>query len=281
VFRQIAGHLLHSVIRKQFAKRAAINPAATGDAVQPAPPPVPPTCEFAVICAAEREIMGLVDRMRNVRSTQAAGFQLSSGVLAGKSIVIAVCPVDGDVTQATEAIITGHDPKLVLAMGFADALIPSAAINDLVVANRIVNTAHHGVTIDIAAITTKGCHTGTLLSVPDLPKSPHERTELAKSHEALSAGRIALPVAVACGHRQVPMMAVYVITRRLNDQLPAEVDHLYKQGSWAGRAGALLGGITRRPSAATDLWKLQENVWQARGRLADFAEDMAKRYSKG
>lgn len=277
MFRQIASHLLHSVIRKQFAKTVAATPAATGDAGDPSPPYVPPTCEFAVICAAEREVMGLIDRMRNVRSIQAAGFQLSSGLLAGKSIVVAVCPVDGDVTQATEAVITGHDPKLVLAMGFADALIATAAANDLVVANRIIDTKKNGVTIDVAEVTTKGCHTGTLLSIIDLPNSPHERTELAKSHEALSAGRIALPVAVACGRRQVPMMAVYVITRQLNDQLPAEADHLFKQKSWAGRAGALLGGVTRRPATATDLWKLQENLWQARGRLADFAEDMAKR----
>jgi hypothetical protein len=49
-----------------------------------------------------------------------------------------------------------------------------------------------------------------------------------------------------------------VIHDTVDDELPEEVDHLLRQKTLAGRAGALAGALWRRPSSAQDMWRLQE-----------------------
>ena len=107
-----------------------------------------------------------------------------------------------------------------------------------------------------------------------IPTSATERKELGAAHGAMAADGIAHAVALACQREQVPMLALGVVTTQFDAQTPRDLSHLFRQKTLAGAAGALLGGVVRRPAAARDLWQMKQLTWQASDRLADFLAEL-------
>lgn len=224
---------------------------------------------LAVLSATPQETAGLRDLMKAVVTTRAAGFTVHTGTLSGKRIAVSAVGEDGDtVARATEAVVAAYHPQLIVAAGFVTGLAEGIRRSDLVIAQRIVDDAGQRVALDLSAATSAGVHVGTVATVPTWPAGPSARKQLGQTHAALAADRIAMPVALTCQQEQTPMMAVGVVTTAVDDAPSREVAHLMRQQSLAGKAGALLGGMVRRPSTARDLWQMKEATWQASDRLA-------------
>jgi hypothetical protein len=76
--------------------------------------------------------------------------------------------------------------------------------------------------------------------------------------------------------RETPFMAVRVVSDAADDELPPDVERLLVQKTNAGRLGAALGSIWRRPSSLKDMFQLQQNAIAASDRLAKFLAGLIK-----
>ena len=232
---------------------------------------------LAVVAPNKEESAGIIDRMKSVVSTRAAGFDVRTGRLAGRRVAVAIVGPDFDHTsRITEALITAYHPQLIAAAGFVTSLADKLVPGDIVIANRIVGTDGQRVLLDIRAQSGGGLHIGTLLTLDEERSIQSAVAASTTTPAALAADRIALQVARTCQRESVPMMAIGAVTASAADH-PAEISHLFRQKSWAGKAGALLGGIARRPSTAKDLWKMKESAWQASDQLATVLIDILSR----
>lgn len=259
--------------------KSAVTSAKVEEQAVPAQDSLPdqrqPTCDIAVICSHDREITALVDRMKGVVQTRAAGFLVRTGTLGRKRIVVAVTKpergsvITNGVRQIAEAVILAHEPTFVAAIGFATALTENLSLLDIVIADKVAGESDEKISLNPSAAASSGISIGTLLSLDVTLKTPGERAPLSGKHSAIAADRIALPVALACQQHRVPMLALHVITTAVDEETPADIDHLLAQKSIAGRTGALLGGLFRRPGVAGNLWELQKTIWEASDRLAN------------
>ena len=223
---------------------------------------------LAVVATRRDAVEPLCERLEGAVATAGAGFELRLGKLIGQRTVVAVDDREC-VADATSSVILAHQPALVVAVGLATALVKQLSRGDLVLAESFVAQGEEVVRIDLRPNTQNSVHVGRLLSITALPKAAKSRLEMADEFGVLAADSSAYGVARACRELQCPMMAAHVVTMEVDDQRPADVEHMLEQRSWAGRAGALLGGVTRRPGAATDLWNRQQQLWQAGERLAE------------
>jgi nucleoside phosphorylase len=286
VLRWLAGQIFRSLAQKQFAdamtsaRRPVQTPSEAPEFAEQSPSTTDSDSHIlALICHKREELTGIVDRMSRIVVTQAAGFTVRTGKLSGQRVVAVVTNSDANATaRATNAVITAHGPQLVAAVGFATALAENVKRGDVIVANRIVGRESTGVRIEFTAVPRQSrVHFGTLVTSADLPDTPQVRREVGRTFGAIASDQHAFDVADVCRREQVPMMAVHVITKEVDDGLPADIGHLFKQKSLAGRVGALLGSIVRRPRAAQDLWHLKQTTWQASDRLAGFLAALLSR----
>ena len=267
MLRWVLGNLIRNAVRRTAAK-------ATEEVVDAsAPELIDREVALAVVSSRAAELCGLVDRLRGVITTAGAGFQVRLGYLAGKGVAAAAAEKQ-NAAQVTSSLILAHRPQLVVALGFATALVDDLSCGDLILGDSFSRGGEDSISIELAAKTDAEVHVGRLISTSTVSKKFAARRELAKKHGVLAADRVAYDVANACQELHVPMMAAHIVTMTVEDERPRDVDHLLRQESWAGRAGALLGGVVRRPSAASDLWQRQQTTWHASDRLADFVQQL-------
>jgi nucleoside phosphorylase len=208
--------------------------------------------------------------MQQALTTRAAGFVVRTGIVAGQRIAVAAVGADGArAARIASALITAYHPRLLASVGFVASLVDEVKIGDLVIANRLVDGEGRRVVLDVRAPSRGGTHVGTLLTVTTPPTTTAQRRQLAATYNALAADRIAMPVAMVCQQDGVPMIACGVASSGPEDRPAVEIEHLFRQTTWAAKAGALVGGIVRRPATARDLWNLKASTWQAADRIAD------------
>lgn len=274
MLRWIVGQLVRSLLTSRVATQPTA-PTASAQTQRTASDDTKPNVSadyaLAVLSSYDAETAVFCDRMKDVVSTHAAGFSVRTGTISGRRIAVAAVGDDWTTAaRATEAIATAYHPQLVVAVGFVTGLSTDIARGDLVVARQIVGEAEQRVALDVAGESTKTIHFGTLTTVRASPVGPSERKQLGDAYSALAADRIALPVGLACGREGIPMMAVVAVTTAVGDHSSRHVAHLLSQRSLAGKAGALVGSLFRKPSTARELWQLNETNLTAGSRLAEF-----------
>jgi adenosylhomocysteine nucleosidase len=119
---------------------------------------------------------------------------------------------------------------------------------------------------------TPHLHVGRLLSLDQLVRDRQKKEVLATEHGAIAYDMETFAVAQVCRNENVRFLAVRVVSDQLDEQLPAEVEHMLGQQSVAGKLGAATGALFRRPGSVKDMWKLRETATQASDRLARFLE---------
>jgi adenosylhomocysteine nucleosidase len=123
--------------------------------------------------------------------------------------------------------------------------------------------------IDPAAL-AKRVRVGTLLTTEKIVRTPQEKRTLGERHGALAIDTETAAVARVCRRRDVPMLAIRILTDAVDDVLPDDVQYLTDQTSAAARWGAALGAVLRRPTSVKDLWALKETALVGSDRLAEF-----------
>ena len=79
-----------------------------------------------------------------------------------------------------------------------------------------------------------------------------------------------MAIARICRDRHVPLLAIRILSDAVDEVLPTDIQHLTDQTSSAGRLGAALGAVWRRPSSVKDLWGLKETALVGSQRLGKF-----------
>ncbi len=235
---------------------------------------------IGVVFALDIEAGGLEDLLTDQVTVRGHGFVVRRGVLNSCNVVLIVSGAGCKAAaRATEALIDGHRPELVVSAGFAGGLSSKLKRHDVLMADRLVDTSGGQLSIDMkadpAALSRiSGVHFGRLLTVDSVIRCADEKQALGKRYDAVAVDMESFAVAEVCRRRGVRFLAVRVINDTVGDELPVDVEYLLSRKTTAGRLGAAVGSVWRRPSSFKDLYRLRENAVAASDRLAKFISGM-------
>lgn len=230
--------------------------------------------DVGIVMSHASEAGGLVDRLTESATLRADNFTVHLGTIHEKRIVIAVADEKIEsAEQATRAIIDAHQPSWIIAAGFATGLSENLTAEDIILADRVIDSAGHqlqlNLHVDEASLrSTPGTHVGPVLS------SMSQERAKALAGSALCADLHSFSVAESCRSLKRPCLVVRVVTRTDADQPPPELRHLQNQSSVAGKLGAATGAVWRRPAWLKDMWHDKELALRGSERLARFLSRM-------
>ena len=174
------------------------------------------------------------------------------------------------VEAALEWVVGRAAPRFALFSGFAGALHPELGIGDLLLADAIVTSdgeARPTTWPGPSAVLPQDLRRGRLLTSSSLIATANDKRRLRSAHEALAVDMEAAPAAAICARHGIPFGCLRVISDRMDTSLsPALV------GLLAGASVSplrLAAAVVRRPSLASDLWRLARDTRFASRRLAE------------
>jgi len=264
---------LYAAAQEMLRQQLRRQQGDAGDAARALPPP----CDVGLIFPSAAEAAGVVDRLGDSVTVAGHGFDLRLGRFAERHVAIASAPAER-AGQAAEALLRGHRPTLLIAAGFAESLSSSVSREDVVLATEIVQeTQDNGIAIFPTALADlgqpivkrPGMHLGRLVTWKAAIPAGDQRLELGRRLDALAADETAAAVAEACRQCAVPLLAVYVIRHGVKEAASRELRHLRRQTSVAGKLGAFLGVVTRRPGTVKEMVQSAEHALVAGDRLAE------------
>ncbi len=235
-----------------------------------APAPVP--ADVGIVAALPIEISDLIDRLKRVRKYHAAAVPMVEGEYAGRIVVVAVSGVGrAAARRAADLLVAGHQPRWLVSAGFAGALNPTFARNDLVLAHEIVDLEGHSfpVVIPEALGSRQEYVHGRLLTVDRIILVPEEKQELRRGFDADLVDMESSAVADLCRQKLVRFLSVRVISDDAKSALPREIATLLSHtGSY--RVGAAIRALWQRPGSLKDFWTMYERALESSDRLATF-----------
>jgi len=286
VLRHLFTHWLRSTasqqVREKVVEAAQEKLSEQAEAVS-SDEPLP--CDIGVVFALAEEAGGLEDKLEGMLTVRGHEIVVRYGAIKGRRVAIVRSGAGRTAAAAaTEALIDGHQPQWIIAAGFAGGLAPELSRGDVLLVDHLVDRAGNQMSIDLkvdpAALDEQpGVHLGRLLTVDKVVRLPDEKRALGREHDALAVDMETFAVAEVCRRRKVRLMAARAISDTVDDELPADVEHLLTQKTTAARLGAAAGAVFRRPSSAKDMLKLKENALLASDKLAKFLVGMIEQLS--
>ncbi len=246
---------------------------AAHDAVTLQPQPRP--CDVGLVFALSTEMGGLEDLLEGVVTTHARGCLVRQGGYKGRSVVLVRSGAGRDAAaRATQALIAGHRPRCVISAGFAGGLQAGLRRGDIILADRVVDVSGKPLVIDVkveqpSIEEASALRVGTILTVDKIVSRSADKRALGETHAALAADMESWAVGEVCRQDKVPFMAVRIISDAVDEELPAELDHMLKQKAPRGWR-APWPALWRRPSSAKDMLRLNREALVNSDRLARF-----------
>lgn len=266
--------LLRSWVQQQVRQSAAeALKAATGQRAPVEGPPL--SCDVGVVFALGIEAGGLEDLLEGAVVTQAGTVKLHEGDLRGRRVVVAESGIgQQSAAAATQTLIAGHRPALVISAGFAGGLDRRLMRGDIVLANAVIHADGRRLAIDVKLEPGKRLHVGPCTTTDQVVWSAAEKEALGKRSQALAVDMESWAVGEVCRQAKTRFLAVRIVSDGMDDELPPDVEALARQKSRAGRLGAAAGAIFRRPSSIKDMLRLKEDALLFSDRLARFLAGM-------
>ncbi len=238
-----------------------------GGAVAPAPAPA----DVGIVAALPIEVGFLTDKLTSVRKYRGPGHSIIEGEHEGKLVALIVGGM-GRVSarNATELLIAGHHPRVIVSAGFGGALDPSLKRNDLVFFSEIRDQEGQTFVAELPACLPDSTRikTGRLLTVDAIVRTAAEKAELRARFDADVTDMETSAVASVCNKMGLKFIALRIVSDDANIDLPPEIATLMTR-SGGYRVGAALRAIWNRPSAIKDFWTLHENAQEAADWLAE------------
>jgi adenosylhomocysteine nucleosidase len=232
--------------------------------------PAPVAADIAVVAALSIEVGDLIDKLRRVRTYQAAEVTITEGELGDKIIAVVVSGAGRIAARrAIDLTIAGHRPRMVISAGFAGALAPDLERNQLVVPSAVIDLENHRYEIDPPALASAlpSIRRGRLVTVDQIMATASEKQSLRQATEADLVDMESSAVARACLERMIPFVPIRVISDDARTELPREIGQMLTQTA-SYRVGFALRAIWKRPSSLKDFWALHEHALEASDRLA-------------
>lgn len=237
------------------------------------------TADVAVVHALAIEMAPFVGKCDRVRKYLAPGLVIRGGMLKEVRLGFVQCGMGPQrARRGTRAMIEGHQPKWIIAAGFAGALKPELKVGDIVVAEGVAHPGGRKFSIDLKMKADPKCglYVGRLLSVDEPVRKSAQKEALGAQHDALAVDMESLAVAEVCREMKVRYLAVRAISDDLSSDLPDDLVALVdNQGKVS--LGAALGTAWRRPASIKEMWRMREQVNYAANRLASFLEGVVER----
>jgi adenosylhomocysteine nucleosidase len=234
--------------------------------------PAPVAADVGIISALPLEVADLIDRLRRVRKYRSVALPLIEGEHNDKIVVIAIAGVGRPAARrAAELLLAGHRPRWIVSSGFAGALNPALARNDLVLPYEVIDAEGRRFLVEPAESLASGIQyaRSRLITVDRMILDSAEKEELRRSSGADLVDMESAAVAAVCAEKLVRFLAVRIISDDSRSDLPREVATLLtRSGSY--RVGAAIRAVWNRPSSLKDFWTLHERALEAGDRLARF-----------
>jgi adenosylhomocysteine nucleosidase len=235
-----------------------------------APAPVP--ADVGIVAALPIEVGELTDRLQKIRKYHSASISVLEGEYAGRIVAVAVGGVGRAAgRRATDLLVVGHQPRWIISAGFAGALDPALARNDVVLAHEVVDREGHRFAVDVPAglAERQGHVRRRLLTVDRVVLQPDEKQELRQEFQADLIDMESAAVAEVCSEKLLRFLSVRVVSDDAGTTLPREVATILSHtGSY--RVGAALRALWQRPSSLKDFWMMHERALEASDLLAKF-----------
>jgi len=234
--------------------------------------------DIGIVCALKMEVAPFLARCDRVRKYVGGKFVFRGGFLGEARVAIVESGAGfARARRATQSLIDAHTPDWVLSVGFSGALRDDMQIGDIVVANSIVDTHGHELSVDMnmAHDPEHGLHVGRLVTADEIVRTVDEKRALAGQTEALACDLESLAVAQVCQETRTRFMAIRGISDDLSRDLPAEVLTVLG-GTGSIRAGAIAASLIKRPSSVSDMWKLREQAQTAADKLGRFLDPIVE-----
>jgi adenosylhomocysteine nucleosidase len=239
-------------------------------------------CHYGIVFALGIESGGLEDLLSGLIRIRGSGFVVKEGGLKGRRIVIIRSGAGREnAARATEMLIDGHRPRIVISAGFAGGLDPSLKRHDILVADSVLCKTDFKSVLPIPNSQSliphfpsdwPNLHTGKLLTLDHVVRDMAEKQALYEKYHAMAVDMESYAVAEVCRRREAPFAAIRVIHDAAGETLPSYIERILRQKSEPARFGAALGAIFRRPASIKELWALKENSLIASVQLAKFIE---------
>lgn len=238
-----------------------------------------PPAEAGLVFALSQEMGCFEDRMDAPVRSRGNKLVVVRGEVGGHHVVAVQSGMGlAAAAHATEALILGHRPPVVISAGFCGGLHPDLKRNHIVMANEVVSASGESQTIPVQvsdqARKLATLHIGKLLTSDKIIRTAQEKQQLFQQVGALAVDMETAAVLAMCRRHDVPCLAVRAVSDTANETLPPEIFHLVQQKSSAGQLGAAVGALFRRPGSIKDLYQLKENALIAADTLAKFLEEV-------
>lgn len=230
--------------------------------------------DIGIVAALPMELAPFLDRCSRVRKYSGGEFTFRGGRYDEIRIVVVQSgPGFAKSRRATQALVDAHSPPWILSSGFCGALRPEMKIGDIVMANALVDTHGHELTVDLnlPGDTESGLHVGRFVTADEIVRTVKRKQALAETHDAIAVDLESLSVAQVAKETNTRFMAVRAVSDDLSADLPPEVLSVVG-GTGSMRLGAALGAVFKRPGSVKQMWQLREAAHLAADRLASFLD---------
>ena len=233
-------------------------------------------CDIVIVFALAEEAGGLVDRLTDVKSVKASGFVVRRGSLGTAQVAVVEAGIgQARVARVLPAVLRAHKPSWLISAGFAGGLVETLERGDLFVAESVVCGEQPEQTLEPRSLlgdllSRSSIHRGRLATVDAIVRLPDEKRVLGEQLDAAAVDMETYAVAATCAKHGTPVLSIRVISDAVTDEISADIAHIGQQASKAGRVGAAIGSLFRRPSSIKDMLRLREQSLVASDTLAEF-----------
>jgi adenosylhomocysteine nucleosidase len=233
-----------------------------------APAPIP--ADVGIVAALPLELGFFVDRLKRVRKYKSAASTIVEGEFDGKVVAVVYSGVGRSAARdATQILIAGHRPSLIVSAGFAGGLDPDLTRGKVVIPREIVDL--DGNRFPVEPMDSESSPTDSspfsLLTVDSIARTAAEKAELRANFRADLIDMETSAVAAVCGDQGKRFISIRVISDDAAAELPAEIATMLSR-STSYQIGAAFRAIVRRPSAVKDFWALHSHAIEASDQLA-------------
>jgi adenosylhomocysteine nucleosidase len=243
-----------------------------------APAPIP--ADVGIVAALPVELGFFVDRLRKVRKYKTPGSTVHEGECEGKVVAIVYSGAGRAAARAaTELLIDGHRPNLVISAGFAGGLQPSLPRGALLFPSEVVDLDGNRFPVAPLDDQEKPGRPGAcrLLTVDEIVRTPEDKASLRESFQADIVDMESSAVATVCRDRGKRLLSIRVISDDAQAELPTEIARMLNR-STSFQVGAAFRAILRRPAAVKDFWRLHAHAIEASDRLAKGLTEVIRRF---
>ena len=164
-------------------------------------------------------------------------------------------------------VLKNLEPRLIVACGFAGALLPTLKVGDVLLASEIVEPDEDDLHWRTAVPAELGdLPVGRLVTATQLVGRPSGKRSLARQSGAVAVDMESAAIAEACQARRVPCAVVRVISDTADTTLSPRLVTLFS-GGWVA-PWRVLTALMRSPGLAIELWRLARDTRIAARQLA-------------